>query len=69
MMSQEPAMRVVLALASPLVALGVGYIAGGGIGYSILVVGGTLAGTGVPDYLLAESAILGLAVIGLVTGP
>ena len=69
MMSQEPSMRVVLALASPLVALGVEYIAGGGIGYSILVVGGTLAGTRVPDYLLAESAILGLAVIGLVAGP
>jgi hypothetical protein len=68
MMSQEPSMRVVLALASPLVALGVEYIAGGGIGYSILVVGGTLAGTRVPDYLLAESAILGLAVIGLVAG-
>ncbi len=68
MMSQEPSMRVVLALASPLVFLGVGYIAGGGIGYAILVIGGALAGTGVPAYLLAESAILGLAVIGLVAG-
>jgi hypothetical protein len=66
MMSQEPSMRVVLALASPLVLLGVGYIAGGGIGYTILFIGGALAGTGVPGYLLAESAILGLAVIGLV---
>ena len=68
MMSQEPSMRVVLALASPLVVLGVRYMAGGGIGYAILVFGGALAGTGLPDYLLAESAILGLAVIGLVAG-
>jgi hypothetical protein len=68
MMSQEPSMRVVLALASPLVVLGVGYIVGGGIGYAILVIAGALAGTKVPGYLLAESAILGLAVIGLVAG-
>jgi len=68
MMSQEPSMRVVLGLASPLLVLGVGYIAGGGIGYAILVIGGALAGVRVPGYLLAESAILGLAVIGLVAG-
>ncbi len=68
MMNQEPSMRVVLAVASPLVLLGVGYIVGGVIGYAILVVGGALAGVAVPGYLLAESAILGLAVIGLVAG-
>ena len=68
MIRQEPSMRVVLALASPLVLLGVGYIVGGGIGYALLAIGGSLAGTGVPGYLLAESAILGSAVIGLVAG-
>ena len=68
MMSQEPSMRVVLALASPLVVLGVGYVVGGGIGYAILVIGGALAGTEVPGYLLAESAILGLAIIVLEAG-
>jgi hypothetical protein len=68
MMSQEPSMRVVLALATPLVFLGVGYMVGGTIGYAILVIGGALAGIGVPGYLLAESAILGLAVIGFVAG-
>jgi hypothetical protein len=68
MMSQEPSVRVVLALASPLVFLGVGYMVGGSIGYALLVIGGALVGTGVPGYLLAESAILGLAVIGLVAG-
>jgi hypothetical protein len=68
MMGQEPSMRVVLALASPLLFLGLGYMVGGGIGYALLVIGGALVGTGVPGYLLAESAILGLAVIGLVAG-
>ena len=68
MMSQEPSMRVVLGLASPLVFLGVGYIVGGGIGYTILVIGGALAGVRVPGYLLAESAILGLSMLGFVAG-
>ena len=68
MMSQEPSMRVVLAVASPLVFLGVGYTLGGGIGGAILVIGGAIVGVGVPSYLLAEAAILGLAVIGLVVG-
>jgi hypothetical protein len=65
MMSQEPSMRVVLAVASPLVLLGVGYALGGGIGGAILVIRGALAGVAVPIYLLAEEGILGLAVIGL----
>ena len=68
MMGQEPSMRVVLALASPLLFLGIGYMAGGGIGYALLVIGGALVGTGVPGYLRAESAILGLAVIALAAG-
>jgi hypothetical protein len=68
MMSQEPSMRVVLAVASPLVVLGVGYAVGGVIGYAILVIGGALAGVALPGYLLAEAGILGLAVIGLVAG-
>ena len=61
MMSQEPSMRVVLAVASPLVFLGVGYALGGGIG-------GAIVGVAVPAYLLAEAGILGLAVIGLLAG-
>jgi hypothetical protein len=68
MIRQEPSMRVVLALASPLVFLGVGYAAGGVIGYSILVIWGAVAGIAVPSYLLAEAGILGLAMIGLVAG-
>jgi hypothetical protein len=68
MMNQEPSMRIVLALASPLVFLGGGYVVGEGIGYAILVVGGALTGAVVPSLLLAEAGILGLAVIGLVAG-
>ncbi len=68
MMNQEPSMRIVLGVASPLLLLGVGYIVGGAIGFAILVIGGALVGVAVPGYLLAESAILGLAVIGLVAG-
>jgi hypothetical protein len=60
-MSQEPSMRVVLAVASPLVLIGVGYALGG-------VIGGAIVGVAVPSYLLAEAGILGLAVIGLVAG-
>jgi hypothetical protein len=67
-MSQEPSMRVVLAVASPLVLLGVGYTLGGGIGGAILAIGGAIVGVAVPSYLLAEAAIWGLAVIGLVAG-
>ena len=52
----------------PLLFLGIGYMAGGGIGYALLVIGGALVGTGVPGYLRAESAILGLAVIALAAG-
>ena len=61
MMSQEASMRVVLAVASPLVLIGVGYAVGG-------LIGGAIAGVAVPSYLLAEAGILGLAVIGLVAG-
>lgn len=68
MMGQEPSMRVVLAVASPLVLLGVGYAVGGLIGYAVLVIGGAAAGVAVPGYLLAEVGILGLAVIALAAG-
>ena len=61
-------MRVVLAVASPLGLLGVGYALGGGIGGAILVIGGAIVGVAVPAYLLAEAGILGLAVIGLLAG-
>ena len=68
MMSQETSMRIVLAVASPLVLIGVGYALGGVIGGVILVIGGAIAGVAVPSYLLAEAGILGLAVIGLIAG-
>ncbi len=68
MMGQEPSMRVVLAVASPLVLLGVGYAVGGLIGYAVLVIGSAAAGVAVPGYLLAEVGILGLAVIALAAG-
>ncbi len=68
MMSQEPSMRIVLAVASPLVLIGVGYALGGIIGGAFLVIGGAILGVAVPSYLLAEAGILGLAVIGLVAG-
>ena len=60
-MNQETSMRIVLAVASPLVLLGVGYALGGGIG-------GAIVGVGVPSYLPAEAGILGLAVVGLLAG-
>ena len=68
MMSQEPSMRVVLAVASPLVLLGIGYVLGGVIGGAILVIWGAIVGIAPPGYLLAEAGILGLAVVGLVAG-
>jgi hypothetical protein len=68
MMGQDPSMRIVLALASPLVLLGVGYALGGGIGGAILVIGGAIGSVAVPGYLFAEAGILGLAVIGLLAG-
>jgi hypothetical protein len=67
-MNQELSMRVVLAVASPLVLLGVGYALGAGIGGAILVIGGAIEGVAVPSYLLAEAGILSLAVIGLLAG-
>ena len=67
-MNQETSMRIVLAVASPLVLLGVGYALGGGIGDAILVIGGAIVGVAVPSYLLAEAGILGLAVVGLLAG-
>ena len=60
-MNQETSMRIVLAVASPLVLLGVGYALGGGIG-------GAIVGVAVPSYLPAEAGILGLAVVGLLAG-
>ena len=62
MMNQEPSMRVVLALASPVafilsVAL---FLA---IGYAILAVGGALAGVSLPGYLLEEAGIFISAVV------
>ncbi len=67
-MNQEPSMRVVLAVASPLVFGGVVYVVGGGIGGAIVVIGGVIAGVSPPGYLLAEAGILGSAVVGIAVG-
>ena len=67
-MNQETSMRIVLAVASPLVLVGVGYTLGGGIGYAILAIGGAIVGVTPPGYLRSEVGILGLAVVGLLAG-
>ena len=58
-MNQEPSMRVVLALASPLVFGGVVYIVGGAIGYAILIIGGAIVGVGM--WLVAGVTLWGVA--------
>ena len=58
-MNQEPSMRVVLALASPLVFGGVVYIVGGAIGYAILIIGGAIVGVGM--WLVAGMTLWGVA--------
>jgi hypothetical protein len=67
-MNQDTSMRVVLAVASPLVFVGIGYLLGGVIAYAIVVIGGAIVGVSPAGYLLAEAGILGLAVVGIAVG-
>ncbi len=67
MMNQEPSMRVVLAVASP-VAFILSFALFSGIGYAILAVGGALAGVSPPSYLLEEAGIFISAVVWLIIG-
>ncbi len=67
MMSQEPSVRVVLAVASP-VAFFLSFALFSGIGYAILTVGGALAGVSLPGYLLEEAGIFVSAVVWSVIG-
>ncbi len=67
MISQEPSMRVVLAVASP-VAFFLSFALFSGIGYAILTVGGALAGVSLPGYLLEEAGIFVSAVVWLAIG-
>ncbi len=67
MKNQEPAMRVVLAVASP-VAFFLSFALFSGIGYAILAVGGALAGVSLPGYLLEEAGIFISAVVWSIIG-
>ena len=67
MANQEPSMRVVLAVASP-VAFFLSFALFSGIGYAILAVGGVLAGGSLPSYLLEEAGIFVSAVVWSVIG-
>lgn len=66
-MNQAASMRVVLALASPLI-FGVLFTAFAAMGYVILGVGGTIAGVAVPGYLLEEGGVVVSAAVGVVVG-
>jgi hypothetical protein len=66
-MNQEPSMRVVLALASPLALFflfGIFLV----IGYALVAIGRVFVGDALPSYLLEEGGIFISAVVGLVAG-
>jgi len=65
--NQEPSMRVVLALASPLVFMPA-FLMFSVLGYALVAIGRVIAGDAVPDYLLEEGGIFVSAVVGLVVG-
>jgi hypothetical protein len=65
--SQEPAMRGVAAVASP-VAFILLFFAFSGVGYAILAIVGAVAGVALPSYLLEEAGIFLSAVVWLVIG-
>ncbi len=65
--NQEPSMRVVLAVASPLLFMPV-FLMFSVIGYVLVGIGRIIAGDAVPGYLLEEGGIFISAVVGLVAG-
>jgi hypothetical protein len=66
-MNQEPAMRGVAAVGSPVVFI-LSFALFSGIGYAILAVGGAFAGISPPSYLLEEAGIFISAVVWLIIG-
>ena len=66
-MNQEPAMRGVAAVGSPVVFI-LSFALFSGIGYAILAVGGAFAGISSPSYLLEEAGIFTSAVVWLIIG-
>ena len=66
-MNQEPSMRVLLALASPL-ALFFLFAIFLVIGYALVAIGRVFVGDALPSYLLEEGGIFISAVVGLVAG-
>jgi hypothetical protein len=66
-MGRETSMRVVLAVASPLLFI-LAFLALSVIGYECVAIGRVIAGDAVPSYLLEEKGIVISAVVGLVAG-
>ena len=66
-MKQEPSVRVVLAVMSPL-AFVVSFAIFSGIGYALVAIGGAIVGVAVPSYLLEETGIFVSAVVWLLVG-
>ncbi len=65
--NQEPSMRVVLAVASPLLFMPA-FLMFSVIGYALVAIGRIMAGEAVPDYLLEEGGIFVSAVVGIAVG-
>lgn len=66
-MNQETSMRVVLALASPLLFMPA-FLLFSVLGYALVAIGRIIAGDAVPGYLLEEGGIFVSAVVGIVMG-
>lgn len=66
-MNQDPSLRVVLAVASP-VAFYVSFAIFSAIGYAIVAIGRVIVGDALPSYLLEEAGIFLSAVVWLVVG-
>ena len=66
-MNQEPEMRGVAAVGSPVVFI-LSFALFSGIGYAILAVGDAFAGISLPSYLLEEAGIFISAVVWLIIG-
>ena len=67
MMSQEPSMRVVLAVASP-AAFFISFGIFSGIGYALVATGRLVVGDALPSYLLEEGGIFVSAIVWLAVG-